>query len=53
MPTFGCERDVRRWTACLNEAGAAMLAAGWNKHARKFMEVRQRKASKLYAKGRA
>ena len=54
MPTFGAsETDVRRWTLCMQQAGAAMLAEGWNRHARKFFEVRQRRARKLYAKGRA
>ena len=49
MPTFGCSQiDVHLWTNCLAEVSDAMLAAGWNKHARKFTEVRLRKARKLY-----
>jgi len=42
--------DPRRWRACLRQAEADMLAAGWNRHARKFVDVHLRKARKLWAK---
>lgn len=45
----GIERDPRRWQMCLVAARAAMISAGWNKHAGKFMEVSHRKARRLYA----
>lgn len=52
MPTFGSyERDPRLWQSCLDTVKRDMLAAGWNKHARKFWEVQHRKAVKLYSTG--
>jgi hypothetical protein len=52
VPAADCsafwEVDPRRWARCLQDAGAAMLAQGWNKHARKFNEVQRRRALHLW-----
>lgn len=54
MPVFACsafwESDPRRWTACLKQAGAQMLAEGWVPKAGKFPEVQKRRALKLWRK---
>ncbi len=42
------ESDPRRWSRCLAKSAAAMVAQGWNKHARKFMEVNHRRAHRLW-----
>lgn len=53
MPTtctnHPCDIDPRRWSACMRQAEAAMLADGWSRHAGKFHEVRMRRARKLWA----
>lgn len=53
MPFYGDStlvhmRDLRAWEALLRKAGAAMLAAGWTKHAGKFRQVQERKALILW-----
>ena len=52
MPIFGMaafwESDPRMWKRCRRDAGAAMVAQGWNPRARKFSEVQQRRAIKLW-----
>lgn len=41
-------RDTKRWLECRRKAAAAMIAEGWNKHARKFDMVLNKRAAKLY-----
>lgn len=41
-------RDTSRWLECMRKAAAAMIAEGWNKHARKFHQVNQKRALRLY-----
>jgi len=41
-------RDTPRWQQCLGDAAQAMVADGWNKHARKFRQVQQRRALSIY-----
>lgn len=50
MPCFGLTsyRDTKRWIKCRELAAKQMLAEGWNKFARKFNEVQNRRASRLY-----
>ena len=49
MPTTGiADRDPRKMERCRRLVAAAMLAQGWHKHARKFAEVQQRRALRLY-----
>ena len=36
------------WYKCRDQAAAQMIEEGWNKHARKFNEVRMRRARRLY-----
>jgi hypothetical protein len=54
MPTFFVlhpwDIDPRKWRACLHRAESVMLSAGWSCHARKFTEVKLRKARQLWAK---
>lgn len=54
MPTFFAlhpwDIDPHKWRACLHRAEAVMLSAGWSRHARKFHEVRMRKARQLWTK---
>jgi len=42
------ESDPRRWERCRKEAGAKMIADGWNPKAGKFFEVQFRRAVKLW-----
>ena len=42
--------DPRRWQNCLKTVSDEMIASGWNKHAKKFTEVKIRKARKLFYK---
>jgi hypothetical protein len=52
MPTIGqgafWNEDPRRWARCRQAAGAAMVAQGWSPHARKFLDVQNRRAMKLW-----
>jgi hypothetical protein len=54
VPTYGghyygfWETDPRRWERCRRTAAAQMVATGWNPKARKFEEVQQRRAFKLW-----
>lgn len=50
MPSWGgyIYRDTKRWLECMRTAAKAMLAEGWNKHARKFHQVQQRRALSIY-----
>ncbi len=48
MPDY---RDSSRWLKCRNLAEQAMLAEGWNRHAKKFHTVQMRRAVQLYKKG--
>lgn len=49
MPSWGTvEVDHPRWRRCLNQAGAAMQREGWKPYARKFDQVRERRALRLY-----
>ncbi len=52
MPSCGggsfWEVDPRRWERCKKEAGNNMIAEGWNRHARKFDEVRRKRAMRLW-----
>jgi len=54
MPTFicgkPCDIDIRKWESCLEVVTKQMLADGWNKHAKKFIEVKLRKARTLFYK---
>ena len=54
MPSCGSgsfwEVDPRRWERCRQEAAKAMIAEGWNPKARKFDEVRRRRAMRLWDK---
>lgn len=54
MPTFFVlhpwDIDPHKWRACLHRAESVMLSAGWSRHARKFTEVKLRKARQLWAK---
>lgn len=49
MPTFGNDDlRIRRpdlWIATRKSVEAEMIAAGWNKHAKKFNEVALRRAT--------
>lgn len=42
------EGDIRRWEVCLRKAESQMLTEGWHPKARKFHEVRRRRALKLW-----
>lgn len=42
------EVDPRRWERCKREAGSAMITEGWNPKARKFDEVRNKRAMRLW-----
>lgn len=54
MPTSGggwygfWEANPRKWERCISAAGAAMIADGWHPQARKFSEVRRKRAYKLW-----
>lgn len=52
MPTSGFakfwEMDPWRWERCQAEAAASMLKEGWNRHAKKFWQVQQRRALKVW-----
>lgn len=53
MPSTGegVDIDYQRWFKCRNAVAAQMVAEGWNKHARKFTDVQNRRARRLYPKG--
>lgn len=55
MPSLGSssfwEVDPRRWERCRRRATADMVASGWKTYARKFDEVMNHKARKLWASG--
>lgn len=53
MPGFGMSawRDSKLWLKCRLAAADAMIAEGWNKHAKKFHTVQMRRAAQLYRKG--
>lgn len=42
------EVDPRRWERCKREAGSVMITEGWNPKARKFDEVRKKRAMRLW-----
>lgn len=46
--TYPTRGEIRRFLQCQEEVGRKMVAEGWNPHARKFNEVRQRRALKAY-----
>lgn len=52
MPCFYTNKQMnyKLWYKCLDFIKSKMLSEGWNKHAKKFHEVSQRKATKLYLK---
>jgi hypothetical protein len=41
------EYDPRRWARILDQVGKAMVEQGWNPKARKFDEVRRRRAMRI------
>ena len=43
------EADPRKWAQCLEQAGKSMLAEGWVQGARKFSEVRRKRAMRLWS----
>lgn len=43
--------DPKRWERCVQQSAATMIAAGWIPKARKFDEVRMRKARGLFRLG--
>lgn len=57
MPTGGgyhsrfWESDPKRWAKCRQEVEDAMVAEGWNPKARKFNDVRHKRAVRLWANG--
>ena len=42
------ESDPRRWERCKQQAGSKMIEEGWNPHARKFNDVRFKRARRLW-----
>ena len=54
MPTLvsGTPNDIdpKKWQKCLRSVNDELIAFGWNKHAKKFTEVKIRKARKLFYK---
>ena len=40
--------DPLRWQRCMQQAGDQMERDGWNRKARKFYDVRLKKAKKLW-----
>lgn len=53
MPTFGFasafDRHPQLWARCRSDVADAMVAEGWNRHARKFLEVQARRARRLFS----
>lgn len=42
------EADPRKWAQCLEQAAESMVAEGWVRQARKFDEVRRKRATRLW-----
>lgn len=47
--TGNCKIDYRKWLRCRAVVVKAMIGEGWNKHAKKFDDVLNRRAKKLYS----
>lgn len=52
MPTIQTyhysDLNPHRWLRCRQIAGAAMIKEGWNPHAKKFLDVQRKRATRLW-----